>query len=423
MATLPIITNRARPLDSKQHATRKQSGFASPIAAVKRSIRTLFDVLLTSLVKLLLLGLPTARRNTPVRRSLWAGTPILTLSVTAQAERMLGVEAHSLVYQPYFITNRFDFNLSRWHSMPIVGRLLPYAVLLWACLRYQRFHFFYSHGILPSLRPFHFNQRELKLLRKLGKEVFFWPYGADVRFETRTRTLGPTNCCTDCPAPGQFCVCDEGSAQENFERIRKYATAVFSMGDMLEYTPGSRNDLFHWPIDLDADSGQRFAPVYPDPDSQEPTRVVHSPNHRWFKGTRFLLDAIDNMRRDGINIELTLIERMPNDQALEMAKSADIVFDQCLIGFHGYTALEAMAMGKPVLTFIRKPEYLLCPEECPMLSASADQLESVLRKLVADRSRLQRLGIEGRAYIEKHFTLAAFSERLATAYADLPAAA
>ena len=53
-----------------------------------------------------------------VRRSLWAGTPILTLPVKAQAERLLGVKADTLVYQTYYITSDFRFDLSRWNRGP-----------------------------------------------------------------------------------------------------------------------------------------------------------------------------------------------------------------------------------------------------------------------------------------------------------------
>jgi glycosyltransferase involved in cell wall biosynthesis len=195
---------------------------------------------------------------------------------------------------------------------------------------------------------------------------------------------------------------------------------IFAMGDMIEYTPGSRNDLFFWPVDLSAEDGQRYAPRYPDPDSAAPVRVVHAPNHRLFKGTRFLLEAMEKLQREGLPIELKLVERVPNREALEIYRTADIVFDQCIIGFHGYFALEALAMGKPVMVYIRDPErYLIHPEECPFINARADRVEAVLRELVHDRPRLHRLGVQGRRYLEKHFTPRAFAGRLRTAYEDL----
>ena len=40
--------------------------------------------------------------------------PDLNMAVNARAERLLGVEADSLVYDSYFITDQFTYNLRRW---------------------------------------------------------------------------------------------------------------------------------------------------------------------------------------------------------------------------------------------------------------------------------------------------------------------
>jgi glycosyltransferase involved in cell wall biosynthesis len=353
---------------------------------------------------------------------LWAGTPILTLAVKARGEQCLGVQADTLVYETYFITDAFKYNLQGPISRGPAWwrRLMPFLVLIWACLRYQRFHFFLDRGLLPSSRRFRFDERELRLYRYLGKQVFFYAYGADVRTVERTAALGEPNCCTECPGVLTSCVCDESQQASNYQLAASYASAVFSMGDMLHYTPGSRNDLFYWPVDLEKDGGRRYEPRYPDPDSVAPIRVVHAPNHRSFKGTRYLIDAVRQLQDEGVPIELRLVERVPNRQALEIYRTADIVFDQCLIGFHGYFALEALAMGKPVLVFLRDRErYLLHAVECPFINCPADQVVEILRELALDRKRLFELGVQGRQYMEKHHTPAAFAERLRQAYREL----
>ncbi|OHB69187.1 MAG: hypothetical protein A2V70_02110 [Planctomycetes bacterium RBG_13_63_9] len=376
--------------------------------------------LLGRLTRIVLGVMPSAHRNKVVERSLWTGAPILNMAVNARAERLLGVKADSLVYNTYFITDQFTYNLSRASRVPLLRVLVPYLTLIWACRRYQRFHFYCDAGMLTPGAAFQFNPEELRLLQDLGKQVFFWTYGADVRTRRTTLSLGEPNCCTQCPAPGKACICDEHDARVNQARIRATATAVFAMGDMTEYTPGSRNDLFFWPVDLGADGGRKYAPHYPPLDGDRPIRIVHAPNHRHFKGTDHLLDAVRRLQAEGHAVELTLVERVPNDQALEMYRSADVVFDQCLIGFHGYFAVEAMAMGKPVVCYIRKPDdYLLAPDECPIQSARADQVEAVLRELIEDRHRLHELGVQGRRYVEKYFTLEAFAARLRRAYDEL----
>jgi hypothetical protein len=303
----------------------------------------------------------------------------------------------------------------------------------------------------------------------LGKQVFFWTYGADVRTAGATKALGEPNCCTECIEPGHACICGDQHGLANIAAIRANATAVFAMGDMQEYTPGSRNDLFFWPVDLDADGGTKYAPHYPSQragsvqskirtddganqhaplersaqgdalpqtarqwhpvadiatvapkDGGSPLRIVHAPNHRHFKGTRFLIEAVEQLQREGLALELKLVERLPNDEALAIYRTADLVFDQCLIGFHGYFAIEAMALGKPVVCFIRKPAaYLIDHENCPIINAPPEGLAGTIRQLASDRQRLHELGQAGRRYVEKYFSLSAFARRLREAYADV----
>ncbi len=356
-------------------------------------------------------------------RSLWMGAPIITMATNARAERLLGVRADSLVYETYYITDRFTYNLSHWMKVPMLRSLVPYAVLVWACARYQRFHFYCDRGILQPMRRFEFNPAELQLLHSLGKEVFFWTYGADVRTRERTVALGEPNCCTHCQAVGEACVCDERAAGRNLARIRRCAAGIFAMGDMIEYVPGSRNDLFFWPVDLGEHSGRKYAPQYPKP-HDGPMRIVHASNHRHYKGTDYLIRAVDELRREGCDVELVLVERVPNDKALEVYRTADVIFDQCLVGSFGFFAIEAMALGKPVMCFIRRPDaYLLDADECPIIRTEVSRLKRDILELSRRRDRLGEIGRKSRRYVEKHFTLEAFAGRLRAVCGDAGAEA
>ena len=353
-------------------------------------------------------------------RSLWSGAPILTMPIKCRAERMLGVDARSLVFSTYYITDAFDYDLSRVSAIPVLGRLLPLAVFVWACVMMDRLHFYCDRGILPSRKLLTFDFRELRTYRLLGIDVFCWTYGADVRSQAATRALGSPNACTDCDEPGRYCICDDKTAARNARELSSLARAVFSMGDMIEYTPGSRNDLFFWPIDLDTDHGRRYEAAFPEVGGSGAVRIAHAPNHRMFKGTRHLEQAVMELRSEGVPVELVLVEKVPNAKALELYRSADIIFDQCLVGFHGYFALEGMALGKPVMCYIRKPqEYLLHPDECPIINTHTLTLKEDIRRLVTERSALNEIGRRGRSYIEKYFSVPAFSRRLGSAYQRL----
>jgi glycosyltransferase involved in cell wall biosynthesis len=350
--------------------------------------------------------------------SVWTGAPILNMAFNARAERLLGCDTLSMVTRTYFITSEFDVVLSKRFPGRTVDWIAPFASFLYVVLFADRLHFYCDRTLLTPPGAFGVRSEELRVYRWLGIPVFFWTYGADVRTQTTTRALGEPNCCTECDKPGIACVCDEEKHRRNWARIRAGSTAQFSMGDMIEYTPGSRNDLFFWPVDFEG-AAERYRPSYPDPTSEGPLRVAHAPNHRVFKGTRFLVDAVEKLRREGVAIELDLIERISNQEALERYRQADVIFDQCLIGFHGFLAIEGMAMGKPVMCFVRKPsEYLLDADSNPILRTGLGRLSDDLRRLAEDRARVAELGRRSRAYAERYFSFPAFASRLARAYRD-----
>lgn len=391
---------------------------------LKKLLQVVYDVAVWIVCALALALYPFRRiRKIFAKRvvSLWGGTPIITMATNARAERLLGVDAKSLVFTTYYITDAFDYNLSRLTATPVLGRLVPLAVFLWACVAVDRVHFYLDRGILPSRKRFTLDVRELYVYRWFGIDVFLWAYGADVRNQQTARAMGYPNPCTDCDAPGKYCLCDERQAAENMRNLSGLSRAIFAgMGEMFGYTPGSIDDVFYWPLDFDADGGEKYKPVYPDANNHRPLRILHASNHRMFKGTRFLVEAVAQLRAEGEPIDLVLVERVPNDEALKLYRSADVIFDQCLLGNYGYFALEGMALGKPVMCFIRHPDkYLLKPEECPIINTHVSTLKEDIRRLVRGRAELPELGRRSRRYVETYFSLPAFANRLSAAYARL----
>ncbi|MCL4220225.1 MAG: hypothetical protein KJZ65_02525 [Phycisphaerales bacterium] len=383
---------------------------------MRRFLRTVAVLVLSLLVApVAMIAGKAIRRGRPLR-SLWAVHPVPTVPLKARAERSLGVEVETLAFETNRLVDQFDHVLSRRGNRLWSG-VAAFIAFVWSVRRFDRLHFFFDRGLLPGLRPRQFNPVELWVYRVLGKQAFFWAYGADVRTRQSTLGLSAPNCCLACPQPGRFCVCHDQAAERCQRRIARTAAATFSLGDMKRYTPGSINDLFYWPIDL---AEPAFDPAYPDSASRAPLLVVHAPNHRFFKGTDHLLDAIEQLKGRGVEIELDLIEGLPRDQALLRYRRADVVFDQCLIGFHGYFALEVMGMGKPVLCFLRDPQAdLLAPDQCPIINVRPETIAGQLERLACDRVLAHQLGRQGRAYVGRYYTVEAFAERLAATYARL----
>lgn len=351
-------------------------------------------------------------------RSLWGATPILTLPLLARCDRMLGIESQSLVFVTYVITKNFDINLNRtqnWilEKVPVLYPAFLNVVLAWALLRYDIFHFFCDRGILAPAERMGINPKELEWLSRSGKFLFTYTYGADVRTRDATLALGKYNLCAACPAPGTYCMCDDGKGSANISNIHAHATAMLAMGDMLTYVPDCQNMHF-WPVDM-----ERIAYVGVRKDWGNPLRVAHVPNHPHFKGTVYLQAAVEKLRAEGHAIELMMVQGVPNEQVLEIYADADIVADQLVAGFHGYAALEAMSLGKPVLCFLRGPEMMLDAETCPIINANPETIYDVLKQIMYGSVDLVEVGLQGRRYVECNYSLPAVAARLGEMYLEL----
>ena len=54
--------------------------------------------------------------------------PVINISYTARAERLYGYRSETLVYEPYSINRKRDFDhvLDRAVRLPLIGLLVPY---------------------------------------------------------------------------------------------------------------------------------------------------------------------------------------------------------------------------------------------------------------------------------------------------------
>ena len=351
-------------------------------------------------------------------RTLWASTPILTLPILARCDRLLALQSSSLVFNTYYITRSFDINLillegafrltrSRW-CLSVFRRL----VFAWALLRFDVFHYFYDRGLMLSEGRYGINPVEIDLLRRSGKRLYTYAYGADVRSREITLELGQPNLCQECPQPGKYCICSTESLEASLRPLAIGATAQIAMGDMVAYVPGCR-DMHYWPIDA---TRLKAPPVTFR--AGETLRVAHAPNHGHFKGTRLLVEAIEKLAREGEKIELVSVQGVSNRKVIELFGAAHIVADQFVAGFHGYTALEAMALGRPVLCFLRSDQMMIDPATCPIINTRPEQIYDVLKQCLRGEIDLNRAGQDGRRYVERHYSLEAVAARLGQLYLD-----
>ena len=181
---------------------------------------------------------------------------------------------------------------------------------------------------------------------------------------------------------------------------------------MIAYAPKPRV-MPYWPMDI-----ARFGYVGVDWTPERPLRIAHAPNHPYFKGTSHLLDAIARLQSEGRAIELVRVQGVANTEVLRLFAGADLVADQFVAGAHGYTALEAMLLGKPVLCYLRNPSMVIDPDICPMINTWPESLYGTLRDCLDGRHDLTDLGRRSRNYVEHHHSIEAVALRLGQMYLD-----
>ncbi len=148
-----------------------------------------------------------------------------------------------------------------------------------------------------------------------------------------------------------------------------------------------------------------WIPVYSQAEPR-PLRIVHAPSHRKVKGTALILKAFANLKDRGYKFDVLLVEGLSNAEARKVYESADLLVDQLFAGWYGGLAVELMALGKPVLVYLRDGDlHFLPPEmrrELPCIQVTADTVEQELQRVLdMPRAALVELGKRSRAYVER----------------------
>ncbi|MDP2671606.1 MAG: glycosyltransferase [bacterium] len=132
--------------------------------------------------------------------------------------------------------------------------------------------------------------------------------------------------------------------------------------------------------------------------------ILHAPTKQEIKGTKFVTGAVEELKKEGMEIELTLVEKVQKEELFEQINRSDIVVDQLLIGWYGGFSVEAMALEKPVVCYLEDEYKDLVPfgDEIPIINASKDTLKEILKKAISEKEELKALGKKGYEFVQKY---------------------
>lgn len=281
-----------------------------------------------------------------------AGNPL----ILSRAQRKMGLKSDVLIFQALRFGYDYDFLIDTSKT--------PRIPLLWSSKRLLEFltRFLPKYDVLH----FHFNSilprfADVPLWKVFRKKVIIHYRGSDIRGRRR---IIP----------------------------KLFADRIFvSTPDLLEYAPGA----FWIPSPADLDN----LPYVGCTSKSDKIRIVHAPSDKDKKGTNHVLQAVKTLESEGYNIELLVIENTPHEKALSYYREADIAVDQLIFGWYGNFAIECMALGKPVCTYIRDDLESYLPF-MPVMNASPISITENLRALVQDERLRQDVGRKGREYVE-----------------------
>jgi hypothetical protein len=160
-----------------------------------------------------------------------------------------------------------------------------------------------------------------------------------------------------------------------------------------------------------------FTPQYPDPRSRCPV-VMHMPTNRLLKGTDSILRAVEALRAKH-RFEFQLVHGVARSEALRILSDSDILIDEMVSGAYGLAALEAMALGKPVVSYIKPTMMASYPPDLPIVNANQEDLSQVLEGLLEDGNMRHEVGRRGRSYVEAHHDSQLAAKELVSIYSRL----
>ena len=307
--------------------------------------------------------------------------PVNTAGVpwtNVQALRRRGVDARLVVFNRYTLHPEADWSLDRPEGF-LRGQIVQWRALARLLPGTDVFHFYFGLTLVPKSLQF-------PILRAFGKKSVFHYLGSDIRGKT----------------PEQLA-------------FGKWANAeVIGSYDAIRWVPQAEVI----PPGFDVRS---VAPTPPS-DRARPL-VVHAPSHRGRKGTEHVIAACA-----GLDVDLELVEGLHHDEAFERYRAADIVVDQLNAGWYGLFAIECMALGKPVVTFLHDDAVRRTEEafdvRVPLVHATTETLRDRLAELAAaGPAERRRIGAESRAYVEAVHEVERVADRLLDLYARICVAA
>lgn len=319
------------------------------------------------------------------------------------------------IKQPYFLNLKHDLLKVKLNTLL---QILWFFSNIW---RYE-FHIYYGRPPAWFILPRYLNKLAVKsksfdlslsISKFFGCTLIYLPSGCHDEFlKAEFMSLDNGHVCNNCGFSDR---CNDDDNSKNLIMVRKY----FKVGIGNDPWPTKHYSNIHLRrkcIDLDLWSPSINLPVKYLMAPSKNVRILHSFSlsnrsylGRNIKGSPYISQAVTRLKDEGYNVELINITDISSAEIRFYQVQADIVVEQLIYGWWGSTGVEAMALGKPVVCYLRPswkeyffdtfPEY----SELPIIEANINNIYEVLLSLITDVELRKQAGVKSRIFAEKHF--------------------
>jgi glycosyltransferase involved in cell wall biosynthesis len=185
------------------------------------------------------------------------------------------------------------------------------------------------------------------------------------------------------------------------ELYKRYGFRMYALNpDLLNYLPKQATFMPYSNVKLDPASSEKGL-------TRENVFVfVHAPSNRTVKGTEKIIEVINQLKSEGAPVELKLVEGLKNDEALQLYRQAFMAIDQLNAGWYGGFAVECMAQGVPVISYLRDEDLKYLPnkmkEELPIKSTCSCDLKADIIELIRiSKFQYEKLSQDGINFVNK----------------------
>lgn len=354
------------------------------------------------------------REKRPIPRFFLGLTPIINNKYWANAIKKQGYPATTICTEIPIINNANDFDLILSQMFPIEG-VKDYEKILIQKLKLMAY-VLENYDIL--MMSFRFNilsdtpywNEEAQILKEAGIKTFIIPYGSDFYMYSKVIDQSMKHNL-------MINVANEIFNEKDIEEKAFYwrNNADFMMMGLMVDGAGRWDCLPSSTLCIDTDNWVRLKPTSLANGENELVKIVHTPNHRGFKGTEFIVKAIKELKEEGLKVDLILIEKMQNSEVKRiLQEEADILVEQLIFSGYALSGIEGMAVGIPVMSNLDQPDIMQVfrrysyLNECPILSTTPETLKDNLRLLITNPSLRETLGKAGREYVLKYQSYESF---------------